>query len=118
MQICEDGYSGDHNPYETVEEWEKELTEWTEKYKPIPNHFSKHEDMFETYGEELEFVRSQKDKHIWTLVEGDSGDLYIVDGYHFVNRLNYFITELPYEGKEGEACIPWMIFEDEEEEDE
>jgi len=102
---------------EIIDDWEKELTEWDEKYKPIKNHLDNNADKFETYGEELEFVKSQKPEHIWTLVEGDNGDLYIVDGYHFVNRLNYFITELPYEGEEGAACIPYLIFEDEEEDE-
>jgi hypothetical protein len=32
---------------------------WAEKYKPIKNKFSKHDEfMFETYGEELEYIQN------------------------------------------------------------
>jgi hypothetical protein len=94
--------------------WEKELDAWEAKYKPVRNHF-KDNDKFETYGQELEFVRAQDPRRVWTLVDGDDGNLYIVDGYHFVNRINYFVTQVPFEGKFME--VPYYIF-DEEEEDE
>jgi hypothetical protein len=32
---------------------------------------------------------------VWTLVEDDDGDAVIVEGYHLVNRLGYFITAKP-----------------------
>jgi hypothetical protein len=101
--------------------WEKELDAWEAKYKPIKNQFTQKqegefvEDKFETYGEELEFVRAQDPRCVWTLVDGDDGNLYIVDGYHFVNRVNYFVTEVPFEGEFLE--VPYYIFDDEENED-
>jgi hypothetical protein len=52
--------------------------------------------MFETYGEEVEFVQSQDPRYVWTNVQGDMSDL-IVAGYHYVNRLSYYITEIPWE---------------------
>lgn len=106
-------------------DWEKQLDAWEEKYKPIKNQFSKKqegefvEDKFETYGQELDYVRSivnTEPRRVWTLVEGDEGDLYIVDGYHHVNRLNYFITENPLEG-DGFMEVPYYIYEEEECED-
>jgi len=100
-------------------DWEHELESWDEKYKPIKNHIDTHAyDKFETYGEELKFVRSvnaTEPNRVWTLIEGDSGNLWIVNGYHFVNRLNYFITEKPYDGDYIE--IPYCIFDEEEEEE-
>ena len=108
----------------TYPAWEKELDAWEAKYKPIKNQYAQKqagefvEDKFETYGEELDFVRSVCDedaRRVWTLVDGDDGNLYIVDGYHLVNRVNYFITELPFEGKFME--VPYYIFDEEEEED-
>jgi len=96
----------------TYPAWEKELDAWEEKYKPVRNHFED-SDKFETYGEELEFVRAQDPRCVWTLVDGDDGNLYIVDGYHFVNRINYFVTEVPFEGKFLE--VPYCIFDEEEE---
>ncbi len=103
--------------------WEDKLTEWEEKYNPIKNHFTQKqegkfvEDKFETYGEELDYVLRIADtepRRVWTLVDGDDGNLYIVDGYHHVNRLNYFITEKPLEG-DGYMEVPYYIYEDEEE---
>jgi hypothetical protein len=79
---------------------EKELQGWNafeEKYKPIKNHFSSdpNEVMFETYGEELEFVKAQDPKYIWTYLQGDDCDL-ICAGYHYVNRLGYHISSVPW----------------------
>ena len=95
----------------TYPEWEQELDAWEEKYRPIQNHFDGG-DKFETYGEELEFVLAQDPRCIWTLVDGDDGNLYIVDGYHLVNRINYFVTEVPFEGEFLE--VPYFIFDEEE----
>jgi hypothetical protein len=82
-----------------------ELTEdeWFKTYKPIPNHIDKnasfsdgeHGYMFETYGDEVEFVKSQSPANIWMYGEGDNGGTYIWSGWGFVNRLGYFITEVP-----------------------
>jgi len=102
--------------------WEDQLDAWEEKYQPIKNQYTQKqngefvEDKFETYGDDLEFVRSvykTDPKKVWTLVEGDDGNLYISSGYHLVNRLNYFITKNPCESEYEEA--PYYIFEEEEE---
>jgi hypothetical protein len=77
--------------------------EWFKTYKPIPNHIDKnasfsdgeHGYMFETYGDEVEFVKSQSPDKIWMYGDGDDGGLYIWSGWSFVNRLGYFITEVP-----------------------
>jgi hypothetical protein len=47
--------------------------------------------MYETYGEELDYVIKQPSNRIWTIIEED-GVMYISAGYHIVNRLGYFIT--------------------------
>ena len=97
--------------------WEDQLDAWEAKYQPIQNHIDPHAgDKFETYGAELDYVLSianSEPARVWTLVDGDDG-LYITSGYHFVNRLNYFITKNPCELEYEEA--PYWIFEDEEEE--
>ncbi len=51
--------------------------------------------LFETYGEEYEFVLRQDRTRIWTITEGDDGDWYIVSGLHFVNRVGYLISREP-----------------------
>ena len=53
---------------------------------------------FETYGEELKQVLAAHQKNpltVWTEVDGDSGRAGLVEGYHLVNRIVYFITEIP-----------------------
>ena len=79
---------------------------WADKYKPIPNKFSKQPDdiIFETYGEEVEFVQAQDPRYVWTNVQGDECDL-IVAGYAYVNRLSYYITEIPWENEEDYVLI-------------
>lgn len=80
--------------------------EWEEKYKPKLNHFHNDEDrevngwMYETYGEEDEFIREYAQKHpnnVWTMMDCDDYDVCIGNGWHHVNRMGYFITELPFE---------------------
>jgi hypothetical protein len=85
--------------------WDK----WADKFKPIKNHLviDPDEEMFETYGDELEFVRNYDAKHIWTNIQGDESDL-IVAGYHYVNRLGYYITEVPWEDEDDYALLSVM----------
>jgi hypothetical protein len=83
--------------------------EWYETYKPIKNHIdpdgaSWNGEMFETYGEELEFVNSQPDENIWTWVEVEGGT-YLVSGYHFVNRMGYIICSVPWTEEAMEITI-------------
>lgn len=94
--------------------WEDAFDAWDNKYQPIANHFDPKEGYkFETYGEELDYVLKiayTEPKRIWTLVEGDDGNLYITSGYHLVNRLNYFITHNPCELEYEE--YPYFIYEE------
>lgn len=79
-----------------------ELTfdEWLDKYKPISNHIDTNSSfgglMFETYGDEVEFVKSQSPDKIWMFGDGDNGGMYIWSGWGFVNRIGYFVTEVPF----------------------
>ena len=87
-----------------------ELTEeeWFETFKPLPNHIDEDASfndgdqgyMFETYGEELDFIKAQEPNRIWTYVDGDDGGTYIVDGKAIVNRIGYFVTTVPYDDKQ------------------
>jgi hypothetical protein len=77
-------------------------SEWEAKFKPIKNHFRDphHEEIaFETYGEEVAFVQAQDPRYVWTNIQGDYSDL-IVAGYAYVNRLQYYITEIPWEDED------------------
>jgi hypothetical protein len=80
--------------------------EWADKYKPIKNHLVSDPDqqMFETYGEELEYVQSVEPNRIWTYLQGDMSDL-ICAGYHFVNRIGYYITEVPWTNEDDYVLL-------------
>lgn len=90
---------------------------WLEKYQPIDNKFlgmgeegdpeGNHPyngKMFETFGPELEFVLNTPEKRVWTLVDGDDSSTIITAGYHIVNRIGYFITDIPWID-EMEYCV-------------
>ena len=87
---------------------EEEYFQWEEKYKPVKNSQSY---AFETYGADLDRVRATDKNLIWTLVDGDDGNTYLVQGYHFVNRINYFIASVLFvEGDKAEYLD--TIFDD------
>jgi len=78
----------------TTMTWE----EFETTYKPIQNKLTKYPSdnniSFETYGEEQEFVLAQDEKFVWTEVDGDGG-CYIINGLHYVNRIQYYVCEVP-----------------------
>jgi len=82
---------------------EMDFDEWCDTYKPIINHIDSNASfdngyggiMFETYGDEVEFVKSQSPDKIWMYGSGDDGGTFVWSGWGFVNRLGYFITEVP-----------------------
>jgi hypothetical protein len=78
---------------------EMDFDEWCDVYKPIQNHIDTNASfdgaMFETYGDEVNFVKEQDGSHIWTYGDGDDGGSYVWNGWSFVNRIGYFITEVP-----------------------
>ena len=82
--------------------------EWLDKYKPVPNYLDDNASfqdetgrgiMFETYGNDLKYVLSvanTEPRRVWTYMDGDTGT-FVGDGYHLVNRIGYFVTEVPCE---------------------
>lgn len=81
------------NPIE-IQGWDA----FAEKFRPIKNHISKYDEslMFETFGAEFEYVKEQDFRHVWTWVDGDMSSL-LVPGIAYVNRLGYYVTEVPWE---------------------
>ncbi len=87
----------------------KSYNVWVRQYKPVQNHVTANSPydgtMFETFGPDREYVLSVANSHnpsdlqrVWTLLDAGGRDLTIASGYHLVNRLGYFITEIPYTG--------------------
>jgi len=48
--------------------------------------------LLETYGEDLEVVRSYDNDQIWTITDAEDEQL-LVPGFHLANRIAYLITE-------------------------
>jgi hypothetical protein len=97
-----------------------ELTEeeWFNTYKPIKNNLDTNSSfdghMFETYGEEVKFVKQQDTNRIWMLGDGDDGGMYIWSGWGFVNRIGYFVTEVPFPDNttiQIQVGVPWYYCE-------
>ena len=69
--------------------------EWFDEYRPRTNHLDSNSSfeglLFETYGSELDYVKSQPNENIWTYVDGDDDSPLILNGYHLVNRIGYFV---------------------------
>lgn len=79
-----------------------DFEQWLTTYKPKLNHLDDNASfqdesgkgiMFETYGKEWEYVKNINPEYVWTY--GDEDGSYIVSGRRFVNRLGYFVCEVP-----------------------
>lgn len=83
-----------------------------DKYTLENNPYDSSSDgRFETYGEEIDYVlevNSSTPSRVWTVIETENG-LVIANGYHFVNRIAYYITE--EEGREDEEYVE--VYEEE-----
>jgi len=73
---------------------------FVEKYRPKKNVLCEgaplDEFMFETFDEEFDFVKGHDAKFVWTLIDCEGG-LYLSNGWHFVNRLGYVVTEVEHD---------------------
>lgn len=87
--------------------------QWIEAYKPIQNHFNEcaplDGTMFETFDRELQHVRKANEANTWTLVEGEEDEWILISGFHFVNRIGYVITEVPFTAKPGMEFLEVIV---------
>ena len=82
--------------------------EWVERYEPLEDSLG--DTMtFETYGTDLGLVKGSVKEHVWTLIESGAESKnghfkeYVVAGFHYVNRMKYLLTRLPWETGTEEA---------------
>lgn len=79
------------------------------RFGPKPNHLDLSAGfdwgdggcLFNVTGKEFKHVLAQNPKTIWTVLEGDEGQLFIDSGLHIVNRLGYIVTSNPVEDSAG-----------------
>lgn len=83
-----------------------QVEDWLAYYKPLVNHIDPNaswegEDgrgtMFETYGDELEFVLGCNPACVWTYCDNEEGTPVVVSGlYSFqMGVIGYFVTQVP-----------------------
>mgnify|MGYP001166181817 CR=1 len=90
----------------------KQITEeqFYNQYELIENHIDDNSsfngNMFETFGDELTFVKNMsKENRVITIIEGDEDfenefgeptlNMFYVSGMHLVNRIGYLVTKEP-----------------------
>lgn len=71
--------------------------EFEEKYISITDEDTGELKTFETYGEELKYVKKYPMNKVWTCVDGEGDKLYLINGFHYVNRLYYVLSVNPWE---------------------
>lgn len=55
----------------------------------------------------LHFANGEHKQNVWTIIDGEDDDnLYIIAGYHYVNRLYYVITNEKWTN--DYECYVWM----------
>lgn len=101
-----------------VEFVEMDEDAWIEKYRPVGNMFKGsaafNGTMFETFGEEVDYVFAQPVENVWTYISGD-GEA-IVQGRSLVNRIGYFVCEVPWD-LEHDVQVELEAWGDPEEDD-
>jgi hypothetical protein len=81
--------------------------EWNDKYIPATNPetddtifyetYSPHIDDLKNYAEQIAKEQGTKPyQYIWSRVDGDSGKLILLNGWHICNRLDYCISHTPW----------------------
>lgn len=81
-------------------------------YRLVRNHLNKNASydgyMFEAFDHQAKFVGQQVPTKVWTLLDCD-GELLIRAGWHFANRLGYFVTEESWFNEH--ECYDWDTFQ-------
>ena len=95
---------------------------WVRRYLPIKGE-NDEPKVFEL--EELK-KNEPSENEVWTLVQGEEGGLVILAGYHFVNRLGYYITKTSFTAEDRDNLFVMLdnicsedddVEEEDEEED-
>ena len=86
---------------------------WMDEYKPIYNNNDINEGLKDFHPNVIKdneadsemLYQACRENRVWTLIDAD-GHLYIVSGFHYVNRLDVYITEIAYNPNE-DIEIDW-----------
>lgn len=93
--------------------------EWAETYEPMP-HPAGEDHGYEIDGRCCMIEPSEKaiisripQKHLWTIIEDETGGQVIVAGFQTVNRIGYLQTRVPWDTGD-EMTEPDSDYEDDE----
>jgi hypothetical protein len=85
-------------------EFSMNVDDWMAKFKPVKNLLATDDSfdgcLFDTSPEELKLVREANPKCVWTLLDWEDGRV-ITNGCQYVNRMGYFISEVPFDSEGG-----------------
>ena len=110
--------------YNTLEEKYASQEQFEKKYSGDPKYNYDNQEgqegMMETFSPHIDRVlklansKNPKDfRRVWTVIDGDeTDDMYIVAGYHWVNRCYHFITNEYWESEDEEYI--WHVSEGED----
>jgi hypothetical protein len=75
---------------------------WDEEFIPIMNgeSYKDFHPKIVNDDEKLILEKALLEDRVWTLLEADSGDLFLTNGLHLVNRIDVYITKKPYDKNE------------------
>lgn len=72
--------------------------EWFEAFRPMKNPVNPDAPydgyLVNTNANEMAWLAEHNRAKVWTLLESE-GAVYISEGWRFINRLGYFVTEVP-----------------------
>jgi hypothetical protein len=90
------------------------VQDWEEKFKPVVNRIDSNASwqdnegngiMFETYGDEYEFVCKHKEsRQVWSYRDDEYEGLILVSGMAS-NPIGYFVTEIPWTDEDLSTLI-------------
>lgn len=77
--------------------------EWSQKFKPQLNHFNSDEDnrLYETYGEEWEYIKTLDERKVWSYIEGST----LIAGVSVRDTLGYYLCDVPWEHDMDSALL-------------
>lgn len=94
--------------YDDAQSTQISLEDWESYFEPITEEES--DQYFPFYDDAKKYVESKFSnkpyQHIWSIVEGDSGKMILLNGYHKVNVLDYLVCKIPWGiGEESDADV-------------
>ena len=90
--------------------------EFEDQFKPVENLNADHGDsQFDIDNENdsnfLKFMSNNYPFHVWTRIDGDDGYVYNINGLHIVNRIDYVITEVPWQEDHDYEILDYLPYQ-------